>query len=55
MPKRTYLGPHDAIELHGVGVVERGVPVDVPADLAKELDQTPASWGTNTRRKTKEK
>ena len=46
MPRVTYDGPHDGVDLVGVGTVARGESVDVTAALAKELtsgDWKPAS------------
>lgn len=44
MPEFTYLGPHDGVDLTGHGTVNRGDTVDVPAVVAVELRQSPASW-----------
>lgn len=39
MPQRTYVGPHDEVELAATGqVVRRGEPVEVDAALAEQLD-----------------
>jgi hypothetical protein len=43
MPRVKYVGPHDAVDLVGVGTVKRGAMVDVPAALAKSLTEQ-ADW-----------
>lgn len=51
MPKRTYVGPHDEVELAATGqVVRRGDSVTVDADLAELLDAQLDNWAkTNTK------
>jgi hypothetical protein len=45
MPHRTYVGPHDEVELAATGqVVSRGDSVEVDADLAEQLDAQPDNW-----------
>ncbi len=38
-----YVGPHDAVEIHGVGVVARNAEVTVEPDVAAGLDGQ-ADW-----------
>jgi hypothetical protein len=33
-----YVGPHDAVDLVGVGTVEQGHEVEVSGDVARSLD-----------------
>lgn len=44
MPPITYTGPFDAVEVDGLGVVENGVTVDAPAELAKSLLEQADNW-----------
>ena len=37
--KFTYIGPHDAVDLPGVGTVAHGEQVDVTGAAAKSLQQ----------------
>lgn len=41
MPRVTYTGPHDGVDLVGVGTVTRGESVEVSDDLATELTSRP--------------
>jgi hypothetical protein len=36
--KFTYIGPHDAVDLSGVGTVQHGDEVEVTGEAAKSLD-----------------
>lgn len=45
MPRVTYQGPHDAVDLRGYGSVKRGQTVTVSAAVAKSLDAQ-ADWKT---------
>lgn len=40
-----YLGPHDAVEIPGVGTCERGGVLDVPREVAKSL-AAQDTWAT---------
>lgn len=45
MPHRTYVGPHDEVEIAATGqTVRRGDAVEVDSDLAELLDQQPQNW-----------
>ena len=44
MPPITYIGKFDAVEVDGLGVVENGVTVDAPAELAKSLLEQADNW-----------
>jgi len=47
MPKRTYVGPHDAVEVTLDGVertVAYGEAVDVPEGQAERLDAQEGCW-----------
>jgi hypothetical protein len=56
MPHRTYVGPHDEVELAATGqVVRRGDSVEIDADLAEALDEQPDNWAkpnTNSAKST---
>jgi hypothetical protein len=42
---RTYIGPHDEVELAATGdIVRRGEQVEVSNELAEELDKQPSNW-----------
>lgn len=43
MPKVTYIGPHDAVEVLGQ-VCENGESIDVPSDAASSLLKQPSNW-----------
>lgn len=49
--KFTYIGPHDAVDLVGVGTVERGGEVEVSGAVAKSLDSQ-ADWQRVNDKKT---
>lgn len=36
--KFKYVGPHDAVDLVGVGTVQQGCEVEVSGDVARSLD-----------------
>lgn len=38
MRKFKYVGPHDAVEIPGVGTVEHGHQIEVESDVADGLD-----------------
>jgi hypothetical protein len=45
MPHRTYVGPHDEVEIAATGqVVRRGQSVEVDAEFAETLDAQPENW-----------
>jgi hypothetical protein len=45
MPHRTYVGPHDEVEIPATGqVVRRGKSVEVDAEFAEALDAQPSNW-----------
>ena len=50
--KLRYIGPHDAVEVDGLGVVERDATVEVKGKLADSLLDQPSNW---TRTDTPEK
>lgn len=37
VPKFKYVGPHDAVDIEGVGTVRQGVAFDAPTSLARSL------------------
>lgn len=39
-----YVGPHDAVEVSGLGVVERDAEADCPEGLAKSLLEQADNW-----------
>lgn len=41
--KFKYVGPHDAVDLVGVGTIQRGKTADVSGAVAKSLDSQ-ADW-----------
>lgn len=41
MPRFKYVGPHDAVDLDGVGAVVRGVPFEGPLGLGDHPDIEP--------------
>jgi hypothetical protein len=41
--KFKYVGPHDAVDLVGVGTVEHGAEIEVSAAVAKSLDEQ-STW-----------
>lgn len=45
MPRVTYQGPHDAVDLRGYGSVKRGQTVTVAAAVARSL-AAQADWKT---------
>ena len=49
--KVTYVGPHDAVEVAGVGVVVRGADVDVDDALGKSLCVQGDNWAPVTAKK----
>lgn len=42
--KLKYVGPHSAVDLPGVGVVERGATAEVTGEQAKSLEQQTGAW-----------
>lgn len=40
MASITYIGPHDAVEVDGLGVVKRGETVDCPPEIANGTKAT---------------
>lgn len=44
MKQFKYIGPHDVVEVDGVGTVTRGDVVDVDGELAAGLEQQPDNW-----------
>jgi hypothetical protein len=44
MPRVKYVGPHDAVDLVGVGTVAHGEEVEVSPAVAKSLDEQAATW-----------
>lgn len=54
MPQRTYVGPHDEVELAATGqIVRRGESVEVDAELAELLDAQD-TWAKPTTKAAKE-
>lgn len=51
MPRVKYVGPHDAVDLVGVGEVKQGGAVDVPAGVAKSLLEQADNWQPVTAKK----
>jgi hypothetical protein len=52
---RTYVGPHDEVELAATGqVVKHGEQIEVDADLAKALDEQPDNWAKPQTKAAKE-
>lgn len=49
--KVKYVGPHDAVEVDGVGVVKRGEPVEVGAAHGKGLLEQVDNWQPVTAKK----
>lgn len=43
--ERTYIGPHDEVEVAG-HVVKRGQSIEVDKELADGLDEQPDNWAT---------
>ena len=39
-----YVGPFDAVEVDGLGVVENGESVEAPTELAKSLLEQETNW-----------
>jgi hypothetical protein len=53
--KRVYVGPHDEVEVAATGdIVRRGEAVDVPEELAQQLDEQPDNWAKPTTRAAKD-
>ena len=53
--KLQYVGPHDAVEVAGLGVVNHGDDVEVKGKLAEALLEQPSNWTrTDTPEKKKE-
>ncbi len=42
--KFKYVGPHDAVDLVGVGTVKNGRQVDVTGEAAESLTNQPGAW-----------
>lgn len=41
-----YVGPFDAVEVDGLGVVQNGESVEVDSDLAKSLLEQESNWAS---------
>jgi len=52
--KITYVGPHDAVEVPGVGAVKHGDALTVPDSLGKSLLEQATNWQPVTATKSKE-
>lgn len=52
--KITYVGPHDAVEVPGVGAVKHGDALTVPDGLGKSLLEQATNWQPVTTVKRKE-
>jgi hypothetical protein len=44
MARVKYVGPHDAVDVHGVGTVAQGETVEVSAELGKSLCEQATNW-----------
>lgn len=51
--KFKYTGPHDAVDVPGVGTVERGASIEVSGDAAKGLLRQ-SEWERTDQPKSKE-
>jgi hypothetical protein len=49
--KVTYVGPHDAVDVLGVGTVAQGKSVEVSAEIGKSLLKQADNWQPATAKK----
>lgn len=52
MPAITYVGPFDAVEVDGLGVVKNGDSIDAPDALAKSLLEQADNWSAPSKKST---